>query len=298
MTGTAPQTATEQSSYQLQFSEHDIEGRLGLPVGRMTNPSGWSGLLLGFLLLAALYVVAWLPSGREGWGETAWRWLTAFQGIPIAIATLTCWSIAIMLLKYMKIRAQRVALSLPVIPKDPSWVLTGQTADALMRRIRTIVDEPEAFMYFRRVFAVLLTIRNVGRVSEVEELFEGRAHADEAIVDSGYSLVKAFIWGVPVLGFIGTVIGLTQATGQFGKVLNSEEMKTDLSKLASGLTEVLGGLDTAFITTAEGLVSAFFLFLGMTIVRQADDRLLDDIRDRCYSKWVTRVRIQRDVQQP
>lgn len=277
--------------FELRFAQADIERRFGLPIGRLTNPHWFTGALLAFVLLVVLYSSSWVTRTTEPWGPTAWRWLTSFQGIPIAIAILSCWACSILLLKLVKIRGQRRVLQVQLLPKDPLWVLDGGSADQLIRKISVEVEEAESFMYLRRVLGVLRTMRNVGRVADVEELFESRAGADEAIVDSGYAPVKAFIWGVPVLGFIGTVIGLTQATGRFGAVLNNEAMKKDLEKLAGGLTDVLSGLDTAFITTAEGLIAAFFLYLFQMIVKQADDRLLDDVREACSIRIVTRVRI-------
>lgn len=277
--------------FELRFAQADIERRFGLPIGRLTNPHWFTGALLAFVLLVVLYSSSWVTRTTEPWGPTAWRWLTSFQGIPIAIAILSCWACSILLLKLVKIRGQRLVLQVQLLPKDPLWVLDGGSADQLIRKISVEVEEAESFMYLRRVLGVLRTMRNVGRVADVEELFESRAGADEAIVDSGYAPVKAFIWGVPVLGFIGTVIGLTQATGRFGAVLNNEAMKKDLEKLAGGLTDVLSGLDTAFITTAEGLIAAFFLYLFQMIVKQADDRLLDDVREACSIRIVTRVRI-------
>lgn len=277
--------------FELRFAQADIERRFSLPIGRLTNPHWFTGALLAFVLLMVLYSSSWVTRTTEPWGPTAWRWLTSFQGIPIAIAILSCWACSILLLKLVKIRGQRRVLQVQLLPKDPLWVLDGGSADQLIRKISVEVEEAESFMYLRRVLGVLRTMRNVGRVADVEELFESRAGADEAIVDSGYAPVKAFIWGVPVLGFIGTVIGLTQATGRFGAVLNDEAMKKDLDKLAGGLTDVLSGLDTAFITTAEGLIAAFFLYLFQMIVKQADDRLLDDVREACSIRIVTRVRI-------
>ena len=277
--------------FELRFAQADIERRFSLPIGRLTNPHWFTGALLAFVLLVVLYSSSWVTRTTEPWGPTAWRWLTSFQGIPIAIAILSCWACSILLLKLVKIRGQRRVLQVQLLPKDPLWVLDGGSADQLIRKISVEVEEAESFMYLRRVLGVLRTMRNVGRVADVEELFESRAGADEAIVDSGYAPVKAFIWGVPVLGFIGTVIGLTQATGRFGAVLNDEAMKKDLDKLAGGLTDVLSGLDTAFITTAEGLIAAFFLYLFQMIVKQADDRLLDDVREACSIRIVTRVRI-------
>lgn len=278
--------------FALRFSRVDIESYLGLPCGRLTTPSLITSLLGAAVLMALVYGGAYgLRTSAPEFGAAAWLYLTAFEGVPIAIAFLSCWTVSILTLKALKIRAQRRALSVQFLPADPLWTLDSSSADELISAIARKVEEPEQFVYLRRTLGVLRTMRNVGRISDVEDLFQSRADTDESVVISGYTPVKAFIWGVPVLGFIGTVLGLTTATGQFGKVLADPEMRGSIDAMTTGLTKVLGGLDTAFVTTAEGLIAAFFLYMLQMLVRQADERLLDDIRDACSTRIVTHVRV-------
>ena len=89
--------------------------------------------------------------------------------------------------------------------------------------------------------------------------------------------------------FIGTVLGLTEAIGRFGGVLAQKD--ADLQGLTQQLTQVIGGLDTAFVTTGEGLVMALAIHLLLTIARRADDLLLDACRDACARHVTARVRV-------
>ena len=45
--------------------------------------------------------------------------------------------------------------------------------------------------------------------------------ADEGRVDASYALVRVFVWAVPTLGFIGTVLGLGAAVGGFSESLEA-----------------------------------------------------------------------------
>jgi biopolymer transport protein ExbB/TolQ len=139
---------------------------------------------------------------------------------------------------------------------------------------------------------VLRTIRNVGRVSDVDEMLQSRADNDELQIDGGYVVVKGFIWAIPVLGFIGTVAGLTTAIGKFGGVLNNKD--ADLRAITSQLTQVIGGLDTAFVTTGESLLAALSIHLFLTFLRRADDQFMDDCRDQCARHVTGRVRVSGD----
>ena len=56
-------------------------------------------------------------------------------------------------------------------------------------------------------------------------------------------------------GFIGTVIGMSQAVGSFDAVLSNAD---NVDGLKDGLVQVTGGLGTAFDTTFLALVFLFF----------------------------------------
>jgi biopolymer transport protein ExbB/TolQ len=178
-------------------------------------------------------------------------------------------------------------------PDDPAWHISRATAMQVVSAIEGSVEGVEHFMYLHRVTGALRSVRNVGRVGDLEEMMSNRAADDELQVDGGYVPVRAFIWAIPVLGFIGTVLGLTEAIGQFGGVLAQKD--ADLQALTRQLTQVIGGLDTAFVTTGEGLVMALIIHLVLTLARRADDMLLDACRDACARHVTGRVRVAEGI---
>lgn len=94
-----------------------------------------------------------------------------------------------------------------------------------------------------------------------------------------------------MLGFIGTVLGLTLAMGDFGETLAGMGTQFDSEQLMDGLTKVLKGLDTAFITTFEALLAVLVIQLVMVWVRRMDESLHADIRSACAQTIVSRVRL-------
>ena len=276
----------------LRFAAMDPEARLRLPVGRFTTPSMSASLLLALAMMAVVYGGA-APFRGAGFGEVVWRYLTAFDRIPIFIAFFSCWSLSVIVLKLLKIRAQQMALRIRFAPDDPAWHISRATAMQVVGAIEGSVEGVEHLMYLHRVTGALRSVRNVGRVGDLEEMMSNRAADDELQVDGGYVPVRAFIWAIPVLGFIGTVLGLTEAIGQFGGVLAQKD--ADLQALTRQLTQVIGGLDTAFVTTGEGLVMALVIHLALTLARRADDMLLDACRDACARHVTGRVRVAEGV---
>ena len=194
-------------------------------------------------------------------------------------------------IKTLKIRAQSRALRIGFVPEDSGFVLTDSTADAVIDAIDRAVDDPSRFLFLARCRGVLRMMRNLGRVSDADEILSSRGDQDESSMDSGYTVLRGFIWAIPVLGFIGTVVGLTQAMGRFGEAMKAAGQ--DVGQITEKLKTVLEGLDTAFITTAEALIAVLVIYLIQTAVRRADEALYDDIRAACSNAVVARIRIHR-----
>jgi biopolymer transport protein ExbB/TolQ len=280
--------ASRGNAFALRYSRLDPEARVGLPSGRFTNPSAITSMIVGAVGMGVVYGVTYLFRDREI-GAVVWQYLTGFSGIPIPMAALASWAIAILLIKSLKISAQRRSLGLRFVPSDPGFTLGASTVGRAIAAIEDAVDEPERFMYLSRVLRALRSVRNVGRAAEIDEMLRSQADADEAVMEGGYTLVRGFIWAIPVLGFIGTIVGLTQAIGKFGGVLS--QRSGEIQELTQRLTEVIQGLDTAFVTTGEGLVAALVIHLLQTFVRRQDETFLDAVADECAVSVVARVRL-------
>ena len=236
----------------------------------------------------ALFVRDWKMSG-----VTVWEYLTGFSGFPIVMMFLSCWSASILIIKALKIRAQRLALTVHIVPDDPKFTVTASTAQRIVQTIGAAVEDPRKFMYFNRIIVAMRSMRNVGRVGDIDEMLQSAAANDESVVESGYTLLKGFVWSIPVLGFIGTVVGLTQTMGSFKVVLDeAKNANNDPKIIINGLSGVLGGLDTAFITTGEALLLVFFIHMVSVFVRSADEALLDDAREGAHENIAGRVRIE------
>ncbi len=101
-----------------------------------------------------------------------------------------------------------------------------------------------------------------------DDLRELSARDADAAHDS-LGLVRIIIWAIPMLGFLGTVIGITQTLGGL-----------DFSNGTAAVDSLKGGLYVAFDTTALGLVlSVIAIFLQFPVER-GEQRLLAAIDAR------------------
>ena len=86
--------------------------------------------------------------------------------------------------------------------------------------------------------------------------------------------VTAQIWAIPVLGFIGTVLGLARAVGNFGALLDAGHG----GGFNSVLPQITGGLATAFETTLIALVLALILQIISSQQNHAEARFISKLK--------------------
>lgn len=267
----------------LSWHDVDLEARMGLRASRFTSASGGVSFLAAGLGTAAVYA-ALLPFHETYFAQT----LTERGFTQHAVVLLTLWSCAILFLKWRKLVTQRLALIHPVIPADADFVISASSADDLVKRIHQYVDEPRNFMLFNRILIALGNLRNLGRVSDVDDILRSQAEHDESAVETSYALVRGFVWAIPVLGFIGTVYGLSIAISAFGQVLTESG---EIAQLTTALKAVTAGLATAFETTFVALLAALGIQLCVIFLKKAEEEFLDQCSDYCQLHIVNRLRL-------
>jgi len=267
----------------LSWSRQDIEQRIGIPGGRYTRVNTWFSALLGGALTAIFYA-SMLPIRGTPFAE-----MFLSRGmIPPFIVFFAAWALALLFIKSRKLAFQRKALRQEIVPSEHDFVLSSGTVDEVIERIYSTVDDPKYFLLFNRIVIALANLRNLGRVTDVDDILRSQASHDESSMETSYSLVRGFVWAIPVLGFIGTVIGLSEAIGGFGGVLETAE---DVSEIKTSLQATTGGLSTAFQTTLQALVAALFIHMILTFLKKSEEEFLDACSEYCIRNIVNKLRI-------
>ena len=279
------------SVYIANWKKLDPEAKWGLPAKRFTGVNALWALFCG-LVLGALFYAALLPL----WQMRSFQMVNMFfhggpehrSFIPYVTVGLSMWCLAILLIKLKKIRIQRKALEIKILPDVPDFILSPDNSGSVLTRIDTQVYMPDGFIVLNRVRKTLINLKNIGRVSDVSSVLNDCAVADEKYIEGTYTIARGLIWAIPVTGFIGTVLGLSEAIGGFGQVITGG---ADLSALKTALSGVTGGLSVAFETTLIALVAALFLQLFMTIVMQKEEDLMNDCANYCYRNIITKLKM-------
>lgn len=265
----------------------DIEQRFGFTGGKYTDVNMLFALICAGMLTAGFYIaLCHVPRGIR---EMKYLQMLLERGwTPYAMVALTVLALVIMFIKWRKLAFQRRAFEIELIPAGMSFALTSETALDVLAKLNAEVDDPKRFVLFNRIERALLSLKNVGNMSDVSELLRAQAENDESQSDSSYGILSGIVWVVPILGFIGTVIGLSGAIGGFGAVLGSE---ATIGSLKESLVPVTANLGVAFDTTFIALVFAMCIQMFMTILRKSEERFMDECRDYAHVNVISRLRI-------
>lgn len=274
--------------FRLNWSKRDIEQRLGFRGGRFTSVNKGLTFLMGLLLTATFYSI--LIFGLQRLPEA--RWFTAMfleRGLsPYPTMLLFFWGVAILFVKWRKLNLQAEALTLSAVPQQPDFVLNRESARAVLNRVHSLVDNARHFLLLNRIERALSNLQNIGQVGDVATILRNQADYDEEHIASSYGLVHSFLWAIPVLGFIGTVIGLRAAIGALGITLRAGG---DITAIREGLQAVTAGLATKFETTLVALICAVILQLLLAFLQSREGEFLDECNDYCHAHVASKLKL-------
>jgi hypothetical protein len=292
------------------FSEHEAaqgEGSdplhhefppLNLATGHLgPHPSSvnvWLAGGIGLITSLVWYIVMLLLPARkvagadEGWGVYLRELFCDRGATQYLTMVLTFWCVALLVLKWLNLRKQRHAMMIQALPEDIGEEITPQNLKQfhdhvlnfpkplrntyMVNRIRKALE----FFYIRRSNPE--TASMIGSLSEV----------DAAKANGSYGIVKVFLWAIPIMGFIGTVVGIGAAIGGFGAVFGAGE-GGDMSQIKEPLLAVLSSMAVAFDTTLLALVVSIILSFPASSLQGQEDDLVSDIDEYCVDHLLKRL---------
>lgn len=137
-----------------------------------------------------------------------------------------------------------------------------------------------------RILALWLSSKDVSRVSDWAS---SESERDMMAAESTYSLAKVLIWAIPIMGFIGTVLGLGSAISGFSSFLAGS---AELSEIKGAITEVTVGLGVAFDTTLLALVLSVLIMFPLSNIQRKEDDLFVEIDNYLDDTLISRFPAQ------
>lgn len=243
-------------------------------VARRKKSSTSAGIVAGLSLTVAFYLVAPLVGRLFSGGE---EFVTRyFCGHPLEYITSAMFFVGLGIL-WTKLRLlpreRRAIASLTELAIQETWSHqeSRQGVHASLRQ------------WLRTGRASGAADTNIGlRLLDVDHYIssqKGTARTEQGIEDhlrylsdlaadrllQSYSLIRTITWAVPIMGFLGTVVGITMAIAN----VTPEQLDTSLP-------EVTAGLAVAFDTTAQALGMSMILVFGTFLVERGEQTVLNE----------------------
>ncbi|NCA81790.1 MAG: hypothetical protein EOM72_03475 [Opitutae bacterium] len=155
----------------------------------------------------------------------------------------------------------------------------------LRKRIHEAGGDLKSIMLSRldRGLGLWLSTKDVGRVSG---WISAEGVRDNVMSDMTYTLSRTMMWVIPILGFIGTVQGLSAAVGGFAEFLSGA---AELTAIKGAIAEVTIGLGVAFDTTFLALMLVTFVQFPLTSIMRREATLLSEIDIYLDERFISRL---------
>ena len=211
--------------------------------------------------------------------------LFSHGAISFFTAFLSLWAATILVLKGRRIVFEKRSLRFDVLSQEDEEVIRPSNVHRFTRHIHDLPASFQSCILFRRISRALEYFRSTGSPAGVSAYLASQNDLDVAASESSYTMVKAFIWAVPILGFIGTVFGIGEAVNSFAVSVDAAE---EVEAIRSSLGGVTSGLGTAFETTLVALIMSIFLMIPANWLQKTEDDLLTSIGSYCNEELLWR----------
>ena len=211
-------------------------------VGPFAYPSTWVLLALGFAFPFALMVLDPTLMFKRGWEQ--------YLGTAIFL-----WAVVTLAVELVRLGRNERAFAEAARLLDNPHKISSQDHRLLPSRLRQ------------------LSAHAAGAVPVVQlmELNRESSALDQEDAHGRFTLTRYILYLLPVIGFIGTVEGISRALMNISKVL---PMVKDLDGFLSNLTGVTSALQIAFDSTLLALfLSATLMLIQTLVIRRSDDLL-------------------------
>jgi biopolymer transport protein ExbB/TolQ len=179
---------------------------------------------------------------------------------------LFCCALAALAAKLWYARAERRAGRETVLPPWDGKPVPVTEAAGLLAGLHRLPRRLQSTWLVHRLCAVLEFLHSRNSAADLDDHLRALADNDSLAVEGSYSLVRFICWATPILGFLGTVVGIAGAVaGVTPEVLEQS------------LNQVTDGLALAFDTTALALALTMVLMFLSFLTERAEAGVLEAV---------------------
>lgn len=259
--------------------------RTGWEEGDHANVHFLKCLAIGIVLTVCFFALL-IPFSDTGIGA-----LFLKRGwVNYAETFLFIWGMTILFAKWKQNQRQARATMLELFPQRLGTEIHCDNVGGFIDNIYKIPLSMRDSLIVNRIRKALELFENRPDNGEVAAFLSTQSDIDANRSSGSYSLLKVFLWAIPILGFIGTVQGLSTAVAalSMGDTSDPESLKASISSLT-------GGLGVAFDTTLLGLILSMFMSFPMAAVQKGEDETLTIIDAFCTEKLLPKLNDSRNA---
>jgi len=269
--------------------------RVDFPTHKRPTTDVKVGMLFagGIVLTLVIYGTLWTLSSEGAAGFVRDLFIGRFKAEPdrlVFCGLITfMWALSMMnaVLKILRIRQERKTGALEAVPENLDFTKEQDVVAAYER----VAGDPNltTSIGLTRVARVLAVWINTGSFERTVQAAREEAELDAYASDSSYRMNRLFIWALPVLGFIGTVYGVSLAVSNFAGFLSGavtpEGIKTQVGMITTGL-------GVAFYTTLLGLIFATIAAFASLLTERAEEAMIDEINEVVEDRMILRMPVK------
>jgi hypothetical protein len=181
----------------------------------------------------------------------------------VEVVFFSC-GVGALLVKLLVARYEHAACYFDLLPRWDGKPAPPEKAGELLAALERQPGRVQGTCIGRRLRAVLDFLRQRQSASELDDHLRSLADTEAVAQENGFALVRFITWAIPILGFLGTVIGITGAIGG----VTPEVLEESLSTVTDGLSE-------AFDATALALGLTMVLMFLSFLVEKQEQALLE-----------------------
>jgi len=187
---------------------------------------------------------------------------------PVEYASVILFACALgtLLVKVLGWFRERAAFGAKPVPAWDGRAVGVEEAGPLLAHLTQRPRWLNATYLGRRLGAVLEFLCNRKSAVELDDQLRTLADNDALSLDASYGLTRFITWAIPILGFLGTVLGITEAIAG----VTPEQLEQSLHTVTDGLA-------LAFDTTALALGLTMLLMFLTFLVERLEQTVLEQV---------------------
>ena len=194
-----------------------------------------------------------------------------------------------LVVRLMAGRREEEQLARGLLPEDHRTVFRRRDIGPVYRRVSE--SDPDGRFWLQRLLSgSLLQYQSTGSIEQVSTMLNMSLELCQNEIELRYNMLRYYVWLIPTLGFVGTVMGIAFALRTAGTVFAAADPASDMVSIGPTMMEgMTGDLGVAFYTTLLALLQSAVLMFALHLMHEREERALNRVGQYCLKNLVNRL---------